>query len=215
MVFTIYQALPDRCVPTRNNDLIFNRINWWYLANILTNPLWLWIASLGTKFTITLSLIVILAMLGTAARNMRESTRAKCNIVEFISMRVAFSLYAGWVTTATVLNTTFFLNTMGVSQPDLGEHQAVAVSVILWMIMPIYVAVVYHERNPLYGLVFAWAVLAIYVKHSDHDKALFYSQIVITNTLVLLAVYVTYLIGMVRFIMLEKRDNKCQRGLIY
>ena len=39
-MFTIYQALPDRCCPNRNNDAIFNKINYWFSINMLLNAAW-------------------------------------------------------------------------------------------------------------------------------------------------------------------------------
>lgn len=58
-------------------------------------------------------------MLSSNLYIMRESTETNVNISEWISLRGGFSIYAGWVTAATILNATFLLKKVGVADPDI------------------------------------------------------------------------------------------------
>jgi len=39
-VFVVYQSLSDNCASSRNNDLIFNDINYWFAANFAIGAIW-------------------------------------------------------------------------------------------------------------------------------------------------------------------------------
>lgn len=75
-------------------------------------------------------------------------------------MRGTFSLYAGWLTAATILNTTIVLRSYGVSGGDVEEENTTIV--ILWVAFAIYNAAAWAEWNPLFGSVFIWVIMAIY-----------------------------------------------------
>ena len=46
--FSVYQALPNKQVPTRNNQLIFGTIRFVFAANFVANAAWLLIFLQGT-----------------------------------------------------------------------------------------------------------------------------------------------------------------------
>ena len=87
---------------------------------------------------------------------MMISTRTKVNTCEWISIRCGFTIYAAWVTTATILNITHMLKSFGVED---GETLSI---IILWIALVIYNVVTCIERNPLFGGVFIWVILAIH-----------------------------------------------------
>jgi translocator protein len=39
-VFVVYQALTDKCATSRNNELIYNNINYWFAANFAIGSIW-------------------------------------------------------------------------------------------------------------------------------------------------------------------------------
>ena len=77
-------------------------------------------------------------------------------------MRGGFSVYSGWVTAATILNVSFVLKSWGMEDPNipyLDEEQLT--TIVLWVAFLIYNLYSYVERNPLYGTIYIWVVLAI------------------------------------------------------
>ena len=74
---------------------------------------------------------------------------------------MAFSMYSGWVTTATILNVTFCLKGIGLSEKKLEIDESVYSCVMLWIALVIFVLATLRERNVVFGAVWLWAVYAI------------------------------------------------------
>lgn len=162
-VFTIYQALPDSMVPTRNNDLVFGQINYLFFANMLINSIWLVLFQTNTLWGFAAGLVDIIAMLATNVYIMWLSTNDSVNVYEWIGLRGGFSIYAGWVTAATILNAVYFLKAAGMADPNIlwGFDEENITVIILWIAFGIYTMRSYWDRNPLYGSVLMWVILAI------------------------------------------------------
>lgn len=162
-VFTIYQALPDSVVPDRNNDLVFGQINYIFFANMLINSIWLVLFQTNTVWGFALGLIDIIAMLATNVYVMWLSTNDSVNVYEWIGIRGGFSIYSGWVTAATILNVAYFLKAAGLADPNIlwGLDEEKITVAVLWVALVIYNLRAYWDRNPLYGSVFIWVILAI------------------------------------------------------
>jgi len=113
MLFTIYQALPKRWVPSRNDKLIFEDIGYLYIVNLTFNGLWLIVFSFNTEKTFFISTLPMFLILYTCIMIMLASTKENVNVFEFICLRTSMSVYAGWVTIATVLNVSFIFKAYG------------------------------------------------------------------------------------------------------
>jgi len=108
-IFLVYQALPASWVPDRNDELIFEQIGYNFIINIILNQLWIVVHSFSTGPTWILAWIIIASMLANTLFMMMKSTRAEVNVVEWISIRFGFSIYAGWLTVANILSITSLL----------------------------------------------------------------------------------------------------------
>lgn len=129
---------------------------------MMINSVWLVLFQTNTTWGFTLALIDIIAMLTSNIFMMMKSTQTSVNITEWISMRGGFSIYSGWVTTATILNIAFMLKAFGVADPDIPYVDEEQITVfVLWVALAIYNLKAYSDRNPLYGSVFIWVILAI------------------------------------------------------
>jgi hypothetical protein len=168
-VFTVYQALPNKWAPNRNNQLIFGSIKYWYFFNMVLNAVWLILFMLNGTLGFTLSGIDIFAMLVSQFYIMRKSCEVKVNIVEFVAIRIGFTLYTGWVTAATILGVTYFLLSLGMKNPNAGFDESTWSVIILWVALMIYVAASIYERNPLYAAVYIWVVFAIKAKQLPYS----------------------------------------------
>merc|ERR1711971_819096 len=107
-VFVVYQAFSDKCATKRNNELIFNDINYWFIANFVVGSSWTFIFLTTSKAGYLISTIVIIGMLVTALVVLNKSSKVSISVAEMIGLRIGFSIYAGWLTAATILNTQFF-----------------------------------------------------------------------------------------------------------
>ena len=165
--FAVYQALPDKWAQTRNNDLIVNKIGWIFPINLIGNALWLVVFGQNGAVAFGFALVIIIGMLVTQVLIMRQTTRSKVNAFEFITLRCGFTIYTGWVTAATILNTTFFLKSIGMKDDKAGFAEDTWCVIILWVALCVYVLASFMERNPLYAAVYIWVLVAIRKNHDD------------------------------------------------
>ena len=89
----------------------------------------------------------------------RTSKGGALNWTEYISMNVGFSIYAGWVTSATILNLWYFLKSRGVQEPQYNEEKLAVIT--LWLALAVYVGITVYGGHSWYGAVFIWTILAI------------------------------------------------------
>ena len=100
--------------------------------------------------------------------------------LEALIVRTGFSVYSGWVTGATVLNTAYMLKSMGMTdnmqlvrqnwtwaEPLMFLTEEQWTIVALWTVEIFNEVVAWWERNPVWGAVFAWANGAILAKNID------------------------------------------------
>ena len=134
-----------------------------FFINMIVNGLWLVLFQTNKKWGFTLAMIDISAMLYTNFLIMMSSTREKVNACEFITMRIGFSIYCGWVTSATILNVVYLLKGgFGMlSDPEKFVNEEQLSIFLLWVAFIIYNAVTFMERNPIYGAIYIWTTYAI------------------------------------------------------
>ena len=104
-------------------------------------------------------------MLATNIMMTLESTSAPVNGVEWLSMRIGFSTYSGWVTAAVILQVTYLFKSWGL----VGRRETTYTIIMLWIAYGAYNAFAYVNRNPMYGTVFIWVCAAIRAKQFKHD----------------------------------------------
>ena len=90
----------------------------------------------GTLTGFVISFIDMLALLATCLFMMMKATRSNVNTTEAISMRIGFTLYAGWVSSATILNASYILAGLGMREPRYNEEKWTVI--ILWVGFAIY-----------------------------------------------------------------------------
>ena len=145
----------------RNDHLIFNEIGYLFSFNMIFNAMWLAIFQQYNLSAFFVSAVDIIALLVTCLMIMMKAQRNTTNFFETIGIYVAFSMYSGWVTTATILNVTFCLKGIGLSEKNLEIDESVYSCVMLWIALVIFVLATLRERNVVFGAVWLWAVYAI------------------------------------------------------
>ena len=96
--------------------------------------------------------------------------RSKTDVdwIELVGLRATFSIYAGWLTTATIINSGFVLMDLGMRDVNnIFPNEETWGIIILWVAFLIYQAVIETFRNPLFGAVGSWAITAIYVDANE------------------------------------------------
>ena len=164
---------------------------------MILNSLWLAVFVQNEVWSFDLSLLIILGMLATQIYIMKISTRNHLNNWEFVSLRIGFSIYTGWVTAATILNVCFVLKSHGFADPNAYLSEAEWCPVILWVALAIYWYATYQERNPAYGIVFIWVVIAIRDRHSA-------VEVIASKLLIIVALHFGYMLYVTGLCVKEK-----------
>jgi hypothetical protein len=104
--------------------------------------------------------------------------------LEVIMVRLPFSVYSGWVTGATILNTLYMLKSFGMAddpkidnnknggdgwwdwaKPAMFIDEENWTIIVLWAVDIFFEIISWWERNPVWGSVFTWASSAILSKN--------------------------------------------------
>lgn len=160
VAFAIWQALP-----AQRSDPLVRRLDGPVLAGCAANALWLvmwhnlWIpASLPVMLVLLGSLIVTYTRLGTGVRPARSAGERWC-------ARLPFSVYLGWISVATIANTSIVLYHLGWRGAPLSEPAWAAI--VLAVAAGLALAMARRHGDVAYPLVIAWAAYGIAVKQAD------------------------------------------------
>lgn len=137
-MFAVYSALPTRCVPRRNDHLIYNEIGYIFALNLALGPPSVLLLQMNTTLGFVGAQVDITLLLVTATYIMMKISRSHLNGFEATVCYSAFSLYAGWCAVATILNVAFLLASSGFreDQRDISEtNQAL---VMYWVAEVVY-----------------------------------------------------------------------------
>jgi len=174
----VYQSLPDEWVNwvdeivpflnlKRNDELLYTHkgVGFNFVLTLAFGGLWGLFFFMGEKWSTYVATVMITGMLVTAVLLMMAALKYQTNWIEWISMRVGWSMYAGWLTAATILMVTSSLQTFGNGTYNaalFGLTEEAVTIFVLWAAFLIYGLASYTQRNPVYGFVFLWAVIAIW-----------------------------------------------------
>jgi len=108
-------------------------------------------------------------MVVTAVMFMEMTNSDSVNWFECISMRAGFGIYAGWITGATILNSAIVQKSMGLqtTYASWGLSEDTISIIVLWVAFLIYTARAFIHNNPMFGSVFIYTTLSIYLNPSN------------------------------------------------
>ncbi len=131
-----------------------------FVFNAVSNAAWIfaWHYRL-----VEISLVIMLCILGTLiAIHSTLMRRARTNLAEFLCIDAPFSLYFGWITTATIANLGAVFFAQQFYPFSLSMDQWALVSVVAAIGIYIWMGAV--TRDIVYSAVFVWASLGIFYK---------------------------------------------------
>jgi len=76
-------------------------------------------------------------------------------------MRIGFSIYGGWVNSATIVNVASCLVSWGVKDGSMAWTEEGFTCLMLCIALLIYVAFMIKNEDPVFGLIFIWVCVAI------------------------------------------------------
>lgn len=160
IAFAVWQAMP-----AQRSDPAVRRLDGPVLLGCAANAVWLvawhnlWIpASLAIMLVLLGSLVVTYLRLGTGVRPARSAGERWC-------ARLPFSVYLGWISVATIANTSIVLYHLGWRGAPLSEP--VWAAILLVVAAGLALTMARRHADAAYPLVIAWAAYGIAVKQAD------------------------------------------------
>jgi len=159
-------------VKTSRFGAIVKDIGPFFIIGNICNATWLVTWTRGTPFWISFSSILLLSLLASNLIILHLAKSFKPDnghgIYEFIFIDVAFSIYAGWTTVASILNVAISL--MVNKWDGFGINPSYWGALMVLVAAEINVVYLFREGNTVVPLVFCWACFAIFTKQSKTDN---------------------------------------------
>lgn len=163
---------------------LLQRVGVLFALSSLVNTGWIlaWHYDLiGVSVLLIATLLVLLILITRTTRAAVLSDR------ERLLVQLPFSVYFGWLTVATIANTTVWLVSVGWERLGIGEPTWAVIMLAVGAVIGITTGL--RDRDPAYALVLAWAYLGIWIKHSSPDGFAGAHPVVATAALVGVAAF--------------------------
>jgi hypothetical protein len=178
--FVIYQALPAQ----RENPRL-RRIGYWFALSNIANTTWIFLWHYQQFLLTELAMLGVFASLVMVYEGLGIG-RQTVNGAERWFVNLPFSIYLGWITVATVANTTIVLYDLG--WDGFGIADATWAAVLLVVATVITSLMILRRRDLVYAGVIVWAFAGIAVKQSA-------TPLVATTAVIMAVVIVVVALG--------------------
>lgn len=159
LAYAIYQVLPDQ----RDNPRL-RSIGYIFVLSCAANIAWLFLWHYEVfEFTLIAMLVLLVTLIAIYLR--LDIGRSEVSTAEKWAVHIPFSIYLGWITVATIANTTQLLYYLGWN--GWGISAATWAVIILAAGVVISVLMTLTRADIAYSLVLVWAYIGIAVKHSS------------------------------------------------
>ncbi|NJM08395.1 tryptophan-rich sensory protein [Candidatus Gracilibacteria bacterium] len=156
--YTIYQALPAQRANAR-----LAAVAPLYMLSCAANIVWLLLWHYNfftfTQFAMVGLLVALIAVWLRLDRGTQGLERWLVNL--------PFSIYLGWISVATIVNTTVVLYNLGLRSETFGISEQLLTAVLLLVGAGLALRMALSFKDIAYALVIAWAFAGIALKHAD------------------------------------------------
>lgn len=159
LAFAVFQAIPSQ----RENPRLA-KARPWVLASAALNAAWL-LSVWAERYALTVPIIALMLVVSLRVHEALEIRTSSVSGVERW-IRAGFSLYAGWLTVATVANVSSVLARYGWEGFGWSNTLWGALMVVVATAIGLLARHALHDR--IYGAVFIWAFIAIAVRQWEH-----------------------------------------------
>ena len=159
LAYVIYQALPGQ-----RDSAFAERIGYWFAASSLLNVSWIF-AWHYLRFP--LSLLIMLGLLGSLlVLYVRLGVgRGEVPFRDRLLVHAPFSVYLGWISVATIANTSVVLLELGWN--GMGIAPEIWTIAVMLVAAGLGIAMILNRKEIAYPLVIVWALTGIAAKRGD------------------------------------------------
>lgn len=179
LIFAIYQVYRT-FVRRRKFDFISETGIWFAVANI-ANGLWIiaWLYDY-TFLSVLIMLVILFSLLRIVVSTHMETKTVPAQTIVFGWWPI--SIYAGWISVATIANIAAYLSKIGWDGGFLSPEAWTISLIVVVTLLNVYLIFTRGMRE--FAVVGAWALIAIYVRHQIDYKSI--ATIAITGAAIIL-----------------------------
>jgi hypothetical protein len=178
--FAIYQGR-SLFVNVRDDDFV-EKTGYWFIISCMANSAWIfcWIYEY-TGLSCIFIFLLLFSLLKIVWKNRMELWDAPFSVILFLWW--PFVIYSGWVTVASIANVSSYLVKIG--------WNGFGISAEIWTLIMIVIAtainlIITWKRNMReFGLVGAWALIAIGVANNDEQNTIAYAAFITAAILIM------------------------------
>jgi len=197
-LFVLY-GLFGYCIwpTTKSEDNLFlHGIGWWYAILCLFNSLWIITFVQGNDTAVWFSTILIIGLLfclckiyiNINAWKRKHSGGFLQRCISTLLFDVHFSMYAGWVTVATIVNISVALTTTGWDGKPFTDSALTVIMLCVALFLNSYIVIT--REDCVWGFVLSWASAWIADANTD-DKTINTGAIVISSIIGVISTLMT------------------------
>lgn len=157
--YSVYQLFFS--VKSSQKQLI-SKINPYFILSSVANIGWIFS---WHYLQIGLALLFMLVILFSLIKIADILANKKFTLKENILIKLPFNIYFGWITIATVANTTILL--VSLNWMGFGISSQIWTIIILLVASLVGIFRMLKDKNVAYGMVFLWAYFGIWLKHTS------------------------------------------------
>lgn len=147
LLFSYYQI--------KNPASISNKTRYFFILSSFLNAAWIFAWHYEMVF---LSVIIIVLLLVSLIIVYRETIHSN----KIFQIRFPISLYLGWISVATIANTTVLLHTLNFNTQNINPETWTAIMIGVASLLGITMLI--RHRDYIFNLVIIWAIIGIFVK---------------------------------------------------
>lgn len=168
-----------------DDDFIINTGPWFAIANF-ANAGWVvvWLYEF-TGLSVIFMFIILFSLIIVILKTRMELWDASLSTIAFTWWPICF--YAGWITVATIANVASYLAKIGWDGWLFTDRQWTIIMILVAVL--INLLIIYRRNMREFAAVGVWALIAIYVRHSDRIPNIAY---VALAGAIILTIYVLY-----------------------
>ena len=182
--FIIYQSR-SLYKPVRDDEFIF-KTGWWFVLSCFANIIWItfWVYGF-MEYSILAIFVLLYSLLKIVINNRMELWDAPISVIAFLWW--PFVIYSGWVTVASIANVSAYLTSINWDRWGYSESSWAVTMIIIAGI--INLAVTWQRNMREFGLVGAWALIAICVANWEVSPTVANSALAVAIVLTISSSY--------------------------
>jgi hypothetical protein len=164
-IFTVYQLVYAFRKDIKNSSFL-EKIGYLFFVSCLANFFWIFAWHFERVFLSFLIMLILLLSLIAIYQRLNIGRSAALKSEKYL-VHLPFSIYLGWITIATIANTTALLVNLNWNRFGLSEPFWTIAVIIIGILIALFM--LFYRKDIFYSLVVDWALLGILIKRLTVD----------------------------------------------